>query len=110
MKINVLGTEYMVETSNANADGALETLGGYCDRTVKKCVINDYSAEKPDELSVADIGEVIKRNARHELVHAFLSESGLEDSCEWAMNEEMVDWIANQGLKIYKAWQDAGAV
>jgi hypothetical protein len=48
---------------------------------------------------------------RHEIVHAFFFESGLAQSsnkCEdWAMNEEMVDWIARQGLKIYAAWKAA---
>ncbi len=27
-----------------------------------------------------------------------------------AHNEELVDWIAIQGPKLYKAWQEAGAV
>lgn len=110
MKINVLGTEYTVETANAIDDSRLETLGGYCDPTVKKCVVNDFSKEKSNTLSVSDMSELIKCNTRHELVHAFLFESGLDSECFWAMSEEMIDWIANQGLKIYKAWQDAGAV
>ena len=51
-----------------------------------------------------------KKNVRHELVHAFLFECGLAENSNWAQNEELVDWIAIQGPKIYKAWQDAGAV
>ena len=31
---------------------------------------------------------------RHEIAHAFLHESGLSSNSEWAMNEEIVDWIA----------------
>ena len=41
-----------------------------------------------------------KKNLRHEIVHAFLFESGLAENSEWAYNEEMVDWIAKQGPKI----------
>ena len=56
-----------------------------------------------------------KQTIRHEIVHAFFDESGLMDSssivdCPWSKNEEMVDWIANQGMKIYKAWQEADAL
>jgi hypothetical protein len=28
----------------------------------------------------------------------------------WAKNEEMVDWFALQGPKIYAAWKEAGAI
>jgi hypothetical protein len=31
-------------------------------------------------------------------------------SDSWATNEEMVDWIAIQGPKIYSAWKDASAL
>lgn len=55
-----------------------------------------------------------KKTLRHEITHAFLFESGLEDNSNeadaWARNEEMVDWIAFQGPKIYAAWQEAGAI
>lgn len=46
----------------------------------------------------------------NEIVHAFLLESGLDENSEWARNEELVDWIAIQGPKIWKAWQEADAV
>jgi hypothetical protein len=46
---------------------------------------------------------------RHELVHAFLFESGLHND-SWAANEAAVDWIANQFPKILKAFQEAGCI
>lgn len=51
---------------------------------------------------------------RHEIVHAFLSECGLnecsgETDC-WARNETMVDWFARMGERIYRAWEAAGAL
>ena len=51
-----------------------------------------------------------QKNLRHEIIHAFLFESGLAENSEWAQNEEMVDWIAKQGPKLIKAWQEAGAL
>ena len=56
-----------------------------------------------------------KKTLRHEIMHAFLNESGLSDSSNqyggaWAKNEEMVDWIALQGEKIYNAWKEANAL
>ena len=49
---------------------------------------------------------------RHEIVHAFLYESGLDVNSlsggAWAKNEEMVDWMAIQIPKILKAFQEAG--
>ena len=51
---------------------------------------------------------------RHEITHAFLNESGLDanasDTDCWAKNEEMVDWFAIQSPKIYKAFNEVGAL
>lgn len=53
-----------------------------------------------------------KRILRHEIIHAFFNESGLQDDssnidCGWAVNEEMVDWIAIQFPKMVKAFEEA---
>ena len=39
-----------------------------------------------------------------------LASSSLGIDGPWAKNEEMVDWFALQGPKIYKAWQEVGAI
>lgn len=103
-KVNILGTEYTIEESNQEKDETLIGKDGYFDSSIKKCVI--------DEMSETGVGvkknlpEYKKAVTRHELVHAFLFESGL-DSCSWATNEEMVDWIAIQFPKLFKAFQEA---
>lgn len=55
-----------------------------------------------------------KQVLRHEIVHAFLYESGLDGSTwkthGWAVNEEMVDWIAIQFPKILKAFQECNCL
>ena len=47
---------------------------------------------------------------KYEITHAFLAESGLRGNCDWADNEEMVDWIAIQLPKMYKACVEAHAI
>ena len=36
-------------------------------------------------------------------------ESGLYEHCDWHC-EEMVDWFANQGPKIYKTWEECSCL
>ena len=52
----------------------------------------------------------VRKVKRHEIIHAFLLESGLAECSDWAQNEEMVDWLARMGPKINTAWQAAGAI
>lgn len=51
---------------------------------------------------------------RHEILHAFLFESGLSENAGfsgcWATNEEMVDWFAIQSTKIYDVYLKLGLV
>ena len=118
MIVNVLGTEYKIETHKISEDAYMKERGfsGYCGEESKLIVIADMSEK--EYFSGLDENEqeiYRKKTIRHEIVHAFLNESGLSDNANvpekaWSKNEEMVDWIALQGLKIYKAWQEAGAV
>lgn len=117
MKINVLGTEYTVTVKKYGDDEVFEyrSIDGYCDGLTKQIVCCDMSTYKGwEHEAAATIEEAQKETLRHEIVHAFFYESGLADSslnldCAWAKNEEMVDWFALQGPKIYKAWREAGA-
>ena len=120
-KVTILGTEYKItfteynETMFTNSRG--ENLCGYCDANIKHIAVCDMSTfpgwEKEPETTYR-VSE--KETLRHEIVHAFLHECGLADNTfniergGWANNEEMVDWIAQLGPKIYKAWEDAGAL
>lgn len=117
-KVNILGTEYTILVKKYDEDEAFDrrSICGYCDELTKRIVLCDVSTYKgwehePEETVIAQNMQTL----RHEIVHAFLYESGLEDSSfaydgGWAKNEEMVDWIANQGPKIFAAWMAAGAV
>ena len=116
-KINVLGTEYTIAVKKYDEDETFKRfdVNGYCSYTDHEIVLCDMSTY-PDWEHEANRAKEnqMKATLRHEIVHAFLGESGLSansnESDAWARNEEMVDWFALQGPKIYKAWQESGAV
>lgn len=107
MKIHVLGQEYEVILRKREDDPKLEEANGYFEPYTKRIVLDDFA---PETMTVEAPERFKAKVLRHEIVHAFLEESGLGECSEWARNEELVDWIARQGEKIYAAWREAGAV
>lgn len=116
MMINILGTYYTVIVKKADEDPSFEEHDGYCNSYTKEIIVCDLRSRdewknEPDR----GVTEAQKRILRHEIVHAFLDESGLAQNAmgtdsAWARNEEMIDWIAIQGGKIYNAWKEAEAI
>ena len=114
MTVNILGTKYKIISKSYDEEPAFERrdIAGFCDGYEKEIIICKantvpaFKDEDPKCLILYEAGLL-----RHEIVHAFLFESGLSqnsvDTDAWATNEEMVDWIARQGVKIYNAWQEA---
>lgn len=118
MTVNVLGTQYTVEVKKYDDDTTFseKSWSGYCSDYAKQIVICDMSTHK-EFLDSTNLEQMAcqKRTLRHEIVHAFLNESGLCDNSfsadmPWARSEEMVDWIAIQGQKIYSAWCEVDAL
>lgn len=89
-------------------DDGLKECDGYCDETAKKIVVKQYKRGEPNSKKHLELQE--QKNRRHEIIHAFLFESGLAENSEWAENEEMVDWFAKQTPKLLNAWKEAGAL
>ena len=110
MKINILGSEWEIVARPLKDDPKLEDCDGYCDWTIKKIVIR----KEVEGATLEDMARYMKKVTRHEIVHAFLFECGLAHSTHsaygWATDEEIIDWIAFVGGKIFKAWQDAGVL
>lgn len=109
MKVDILGTEYTIKRRKEADDPKLKDCDGYCDSSIKRIVVETFER---DALSKEDLWQYEKEVLRHEIVHAFLDESGLRScthSCDqgWARNEEMVDWIALQAPKMLRAFQQA---
>lgn len=98
MKVKILGTEYEVIKDAEEKDyPQLKKCDGFTDFSIKRIVVANFDK---DESSVDDINWYKKKVLRHELVHAFIHESGLAENCDWARNEELTDWIAIQFEKI----------
>lgn len=117
MRISVLGVQYALEYRTKAQEPEFEAADcdGYCDTSIKLCVARKYTAaERREPGTKKDLDAYMRKCMRHEIVHAFLYESGLSINSVaadgWASNEEMVDWMAIQGPKIYAAWQRAGCL
>lgn len=111
MKINVLGTEYTVEIRDASYEDFNDKLG-WCDWQQKQIVICNLKTKegwKGEPIKAIRYKE--KEVLRHEIIHAFLYESGLHsnsnaDCGQWALNEEMIDWFAIQFPKLSKTFYE----
>lgn len=99
MKVNVLGTEYQIKKAK------LQEYDGFCDWSTQQIFIEDFEKE---EDSLRDLKRYEKVVLRHELIHAFLHESGLAQNSDWATNEEMVDYFAKQFPKMIQVFKEAG--
>lgn len=113
-KVNILGTTYKVYLKvPVYTDKQLDGLFGYTSFHDKRIVVADISTipgweSAPDE----SIVETFATTVRHEVIHAYLMESGLNGSANpsecWARNEEMVDWFAIQMPKLVKTFGELG--
>ncbi len=107
-KINILGTEYTVEILKREEDKFLNAeRDGYCDKTSKKIVV--CKEDESNELDNYDV--YLKSILRHEIIHAFLFESGLHENFshpQFGHEETMIDWFATQSPKIFKTFMELG--
>ncbi|MCI9092718.1 MAG: hypothetical protein HFF36_02870 [Coprobacillus sp.] len=101
MRVNVLGTEYDVELLEER-DKTMKAMNcdGYVDNSVKEIKV----------LKIKSDGDVTKQKKptkyqniilRHEIIHAFLYESGIESGMQFH-SEECVDFFAMQFSKLEK--------
>lgn len=99
-KVSILGTEYEIvfkKLGDADADG-------YCDYT-SKCI--EVRTDNFNE--VGNMDYLIKKTLRHEIIHAFMAECGLQANWEhtkFGHDETTVDWFAIMAPKIYKAFEE----
>ena len=116
-KVNILNTIYTIVVKNECDDERLKnSTSAYCNYYKRQIVVCNGKSlpDAYNEYDEASVDAYEKVNLRHEIVHAFLHESGLSFnslpcSC-WAKNEEMVDWFAFQSPKLFDAFMQAGAI
>lgn len=109
MKLSILGSEWTIEYRNADSDPQLKENDGYTDPSVKLIVI----ANKRTDCTIHDYKYMQRENLRHEIIHAFLFESGLGfnlEHSEFGHEETMIDWIAIQFPKMLKVFEEAGCL
>lgn len=104
--VNILGQPYNIFLRDIT-DARLETADGYCDSSTKEIVIRCEIPETVNTLSNLSVYQ--RKVLRHEIIHAFLYESGL-DANSWGTDEEIVDWMALQFEKISKAIDTANQI
>ena len=110
----ILGSLWRIEVRKYHKDPYFEKYDadGYCsspERLIALCDPSTYPSYKDE--CVEYLTNVIKQTLRHEIVHAYLYESGLGENSNgsripWARNEEIIDWFARQGQKIHKTWEE----
>ncbi len=115
-KVNILGTEYSIHKKTYEEEPCLKEnhWTGFCNGLTKEIVLLDLNKTdnwKKEDQNTRDI--CVKESLRHEIIHAFLNESGLQDNAgqpsgAWSKNEEMVDWFAIQSPKIFKVFSELG--
>lgn len=104
---NILGAEYTINFKKEEEDEKLTICDGYCDFSTREivCAIFERTID-----SYKNLEQYAKGVLRHEIIHAFLYESGLNSNSnnieQWARNEEVVDWIALQFPKIKKVYEE----
>lgn len=104
-KISVLGKEWEVCIVKPEEDARLNDTDGFADWTALKIVIANRMSEGNLEYPYGYLLKVV----RHELIHAFMRESGLGE-CAFAgpdMEEIWVDWLAIQWYKLGKIIDEA---
>lgn len=96
-EISVFDVNYTLILDSSQTNEFYKSSLGYCDEAIHEIGIDTFSSP---------VGTMqFNRVLRHELTHAFLAESGLADSSEWATNEEMVDWIARMFPRMEKMFK-----
>lgn len=109
MTVRILGTKYTIEERTKSEDTYLNDCDGYCDKTAKLIVVS----KKPDNSDLINFERYRKKVMRHEIIHAFLYESGLHENFEhhtWGHDETMIDWVAVQFPKMLKVFKKAGCI
>ena len=105
--INVLGTDIRVMFREKKQDKSLEECDGYYDSSENLIVVR---IPEKDDMSLGNLENYQKKVLRHEIIHAFLHESGMSHCASpvdcWSTNEEMVGWFAIQAPKIFTVFRE----
>ena len=106
--ITVLGTTYEIVFVDEKEEPRIKGKDGFVDKTQCKIYITKYSEESGFK-NRKQYEAVIMR---HEIIHAFMIESGLDNNWqhpnEFGHDETTIDWFAMQWHKINKIFLNLG--
>ena len=108
MKVSILGVEYEIKRMTEDEYPKLKLLNasGLAELYSKELIIDkEMNTNTGKEFN--NFEEFEKKVLRHEIVHAFFHESGLEKYCS---DEELVDFLAIQFSKMKKVFEDANCI
>ncbi len=105
--IDILGTLYTIHF-DVPEEKMPEDADGCMDQTIHTIKIAKFES---DRNSVMGLDEYRKKVLRHEIIHAFLYESGLWNCSgtteAWGQDETITDWMAIQSPKMFKVFKEA---
>ena len=105
--IDILGTAYTIRFDVPESEMP-ESADGCMDQSVHIIKVAEFETNRN---TLQNIDSYINKILRHEIIHAFLYESGLwnnsGDVRAWAQNEGITDWIAIQSPKLFRAFKEA---
>ena len=102
-KVIILGTVYTIKQVTEQEEPRIKGADGFTDWTTKTICLS-----KPDpESNLGNFEGYANKVLRHEVIHAFLYESGLHECAMFddVHFEQMVDFFAIQSPKILKVFQ-----
>ena len=108
MKINILGTEYEIIETTGRDDPRLKDADGWCGAYEKTILIEKiiFNHEQGGDMD-AQRAEREKFIKRHEIIHGFFFESGLDD---YSNNEQLITWLTRQFHKMLKVFEQTEAL
>lgn len=112
--VNILGAEWSVRFGDEKDYPVLKNADGVTDSSTRELIVHNMDSSRGQVGAKRDLDAYRRKVLRHEIIHAFLYESGLGENSNtadmWALNEEMIDWLAFQIPKIISVMQKAGAL
>lgn len=104
--VDILGQTYLIKETTEKETPGIKGSWGLCDFSIH-CIYIDRTVDPSDIRNIANLDRHFNKVLRHEIVHAFLDESGLMENARFDDEhfEQMVDWIAIQFPKLMQGYQ-----
>lgn len=109
--LNILGSRWKLKVIPRSSDPMFGAYDGYTDRSIRTIYVADSNVKEAEDMK--DWESYLKIVKRHEIIHAFLVESGLAQDMshpDYGHDEQSIDWMAIQFPKMIEAFQKAEAL